>query len=230
MIKRKTLELINTKDVTYRDLFSICIGNAYTCQNRFIEFLGKYSRWDTDVKEGILKLDDRIYDVEYIGSTSKFDNFWCSSELENVIPDRYVKLMINIRKTMESVGLEAFTKGKILLGNGVTGYNLSMIYIAFSPENVAYFNGAGDVSIYMFVKNLPDSIFRKINSTEFSTRVMEIISTFDVNHRLMVKALLTENNIEYQENENSVVAKFNEKSIITVKFKNGLIEGLQGTM
>ena len=95
-----------------------------------------------------------------------------------------------------------------------------MIYMAFAPENVAYFCGSGDTSIYMFVKQLPEDIFRKINSSEFTSIVMQMISTFNINHKLMIKSLLIENEIQYNDDENNIVAKFNENSVLTIEFIN----------
>lgn len=160
MLKKETLNLLNSNDVDFKNVFSICIGKSFLYQSRFINYLGKYNHWDTNVKEGVLKLDDKLFNVEYIGTTSTADNYWYSSELESVIPDAYVNLMINTRKFMQSLNLQKFTEGKIELNNDVNGYNLSMIYIAFAPENVAYFCGSGNASIYMFVKDLPEDIFK----------------------------------------------------------------------
>lgn len=50
-------------------------------KKRFIDYIGKYNHWDTSLEIGFLKLDDRIFNVEYIGTTSVSDNFWYSSEL-----------------------------------------------------------------------------------------------------------------------------------------------------
>ena len=231
MLKQETLNLLKLDDADFKDIFSICIGKTYLYQNRFIDHLGIYNNWSTNVKEGILKLDDKSFDVEYIGTTSKSDNYWYSSELESVIPDQYVNFMINIRKMMRSLNIKNLTEGKIILQNDVTGYNLSMIYVAFAPENTAYFCGSGDVSIYMFVKNLPEEIFKKINSAEFSSHVMKIISNFNVNHRLMVKALLLENDIEYKNDGNNIIAKFSENSILTVEFDdNDRIKNISGNL
>ena len=140
--------------------------------------------------------------------------------------------MIKTRRNMQSLNLPAELIGpKIVLGDDINGYNLSMIYIAFAPENVAYFCGSGNTYIYMFVKNLPEDIFRKMNSIEFSSRVMEIISTFNVNHKLMVEALLKENDIEYRIEENNIIAKFNEESILTVEFyDHGAIKNISGKL
>lgn len=231
MLKKETLDLLNTEGLNYKNIFSICIGKSYLFQSRFIDYIGKYSHWDTNIKEGILKLDERLFNVEYIGTTSTSDNYWYSSELESLIPDEYVNLMIKIRKTMQSLNLEQLTEGKIPLTNDINGYNLSMIYIAFAPENVAYFCGSGDTSIYMFVKQLPENIFKKMNSVEFSSKVMEITSTFNVNHKLMVKALLCENEIDYNDDNNNIVAKFNENSVLTIEFdNNGLLKKVSGNL
>ena len=231
MLKKETLGLLNSEGLTYKNIFSICIGKSYLFQSRFIDYIGKYSHWDTNIKEGILKLDERLFNVEYIGTTSTSDNYWYSSELESLIPDEYVNLMIKIRKTMQSLNLEQLTEGKIPLTNDINGYNLSMIYIAFAPENVAYFCGSGDTSIYMFVKQLPENIFKKMNSVEFSSKVMEITSTFNVNHKLMVKTLLCENEIDYNDDNNNIVAKFNENSVLTIEFdNNGLLKKVSGNL
>ena len=231
MLKKETLDLLNAEGLNYKNIFSICIGKSYLFQSRFIDYIGKYSHWDTNIKEGILKLDERSFNVEYIGTTSTSDNYWYSSELESLIPDEYVNLMIKIRKTMQSLNLEQLTEGKIPLTNDINGYNLSMIYIAFAPENVAYFCGSGDTSIYMFVKQLPENIFKKMNSVEFSSKVMEITSTFNVNHKLMVKALLCENEIDYNDDNNNIVAKFSENSVLTIEFdNNGLLKKVSGNL
>ena len=196
-----------------------------------MDYIGEYDYWNTNLKEGILKLDEKSFNVEYIGTTDISDNYWYSSELESLIPDEYVNLMIKIRKTMQSLNLEQLTEGKIPLTNDINGYNLSMIYIAFAPENVAYFCGSGDTSIYMFVKQLPENIFKKMNSVEFSSKVMEITSTFNVNHKLMVKALLCENEINYNDDNNNIVAKFNENSVLTIEFdNNGLLKKVSGNL
>ena len=231
MLKEETLKLLNSYDIDFKNIFSICIGKTFLYQKRFIDYIGKYNNWNTNLEEGILKLDDRIFNVEYIGTTSVSDNFWYSSELERVIPDEYVDLKINTRKIMQDLNFGKFTEGKIELKDDINGYNLSMVYIAFAPENVAYFCGSGDTSIYMFVKNLPEDIFKKMNSIEFSNCVMEIISEFNVNHKLMIKALLNENEIKYSDNQNSIVAKFNDKSIVTIEFdNNNLLRNISGNL
>jgi frataxin-like iron-binding protein CyaY len=47
----------------------------------------------------------------------------------------------------------------------------------------------------------------------------------------MVKALLCENEIEYSDDNNSIIAKFNENSILTVEFdNNGQLKNISGNL
>ena len=95
---------------------------------------------------------------------------------------------------------------------------LSMIYIAFASENVAYFCYLRKHQLYA-CKEFTWRNIKKINSVEFSNYVTEINSTFNVNHK---NALLIENEIKYSDNQNNIVTKFNNKSIITIKFNINL--------
>jgi len=230
MLKKETLDLLG-KNRDFKSIFSICIGRSWLYQIRFKDYLGKYGRWDTSVKEGVLKLDDRTFSVEYIGTTSDSDNYWCSAEMEKVIPDDYIDMMMNTRKTMESLSIPDLTEKKICMDEEVNAFNLSMIYLAFAPQNVTYFCGKGYTSIHMFVKNVPNEIFRTMEPKEFVTRVPEILSEFDVDHRLMIQGLLSENDIEYQMDEKSIVAKFRENATITIKFnENNFITNISGDL
>lgn len=234
MIKNDTLSLINKDEMNFKNLFSICIGNQYLHQRRFIDYIGKYSHLDVDLTMGILLLDEKKFNIECIGSTSKYDSYWCSSEIEKVIPDEYVNLMIKTRQILEKINILNFlTDSKIVVEGDINGYNLSMIYIAFCPEEVAYFcanEPASGSSVYMFVKNLPKNIFRPIESYELFGVINEIISTFNVDSKLMVKALLMESDIAFEEENDKIIAIFPERSKIEFEFEGNNFSGMHGVL
>lgn len=231
MLKIETLNLLNKNDISFKDLFSICIGKTYLYQQRFMDYIGKYNHWDVDLLTGTLMLDDKKYNVEFIGTTSQNDPYWYSSEVEKVIPDEYVDLMIKTRLNLENLKMpEYLTNTKIELNENINGFNLSMVYIAFAPINVAYFCGSDDTSIYMFVKDLPLNIFSKLKSTELFSLITDITSTFDVNSKLMIKALLTEMEYKYTEENNKVIASFSENSKIEFEFDGDNFIGFRGNL
>jgi hypothetical protein len=229
MIKIKTFELLNGKEKSFKNIFSLCIGQVYIQSARFADYLGHYDSWYYDVTNGSLKLDNRIFDVEFIGSTSTNDNYWESSEIARIIPDEYVKLMISTRKIMEELELEELTQSKILLTEGITGILLASIYVAFAPLNTVYFCGQNDnVSVYMFVKNLPENIFKRITFSEFYHFISKIIEDFGTNcidPKLLIESMLIENDIEYKveklsdfEYNTLIVAKFDEHNSVKILF------------
>lgn len=146
--------------------------------------------------------------------------------------------MENARKTMQSMDeleYSELSQEKIYMMNDgmneVNGSKLSMIYLAFASENVAYFCGQGDTYIYMLVKQLPEFIFEKITANEFSSIVMETISKFRVKHKLLVKSLLIENEIEYSEEDNNIIAKFDNELILTIEFNDkDLLTSISGNL
>lgn len=50
---------------------------------------------------------------------------------------------------------------------------------------------------------------------------MEKININDIaSNQILVKALLIENDYEFEERENKIIAKFSDKSIMTIEFKD----------
>lgn len=229
MLKKSTLELINDKN-NFKEVFSVCIGISYLYQERFIKYIGKYSRWDTDVTEGYLNLDDKTYDVEYIGTTADGDNYWYSADVEKVIPEKYVQTIVAVKDKMKKLGFDNLSKSKIELTEKNMGYKLSMIYLAMCEENVAYFCGSGQPFIYMFVKNIPDTIFESMKSSEISGIILEIISIFDVDHRIMVKALLNESGCTYEEKADSMTVNLPNGSLFNIYFENDILATIEGNL
>lgn len=214
-------EILNLcKNKTFKELFSAAIGKVYSNQIEFKNSIGSYSKFNTDFNQGILYLDSNQYKVQYIGTSSRTDNMWFSSEYETTIPDQYVDRSIKARKFIEQNGFEHLKLDKCQMSNEITDDKIAIIYTSVFSD-VCYFKGtSGEVSLFMFIENLPNTIFEKIGSDKFIPRVIEIISNFDVNHKIMIKSFLINNGCTYEEQGNNVIAKFSENSIITFSFNN----------
>ena len=219
MIKDKVLDLIDVKKAKFKEIFSICIGDVYIRQIRFAKTLNENYRWDTDITKGILEIDEKEYKVEYIGTTSERDGCWFSANIETRVPKKYSNMISNIKERIKKLNIEEFSNDKILIQGDKNGHNLSIIYTAFANDNVAYFPGVGvgELSIFMFVKNLPKDIFRKISMQEFLITVPKLLA-FEIDHKLMVKALLIQNDIHFKESMFEIKAEFDKDSFIKIKF------------
>ena len=221
------------KEKNFQELYDLSVGKVFSNRIEMQEYVGAHSNFDTDLATCTLKLDEKEFAVDYIGTYSLADNMWFTAELEKQIPDQGVSEIITVRKLFSQIGLSEFYAEKLQIDGSVTADMLATIYTAFMPEQQVYYVGkAGDVSLYMRVKGLPSEVLAPIASFKFVPRVMEIISTGSVkNHKLMVESFLLNNGCTVKVKGNKVVGVFNETEItFTFDEQNRLIntEGVLG--
>lgn len=206
------------KEKTFKELLSVCIGKVYANQLALGQYLGNYKRWNVDINEGKLMVDDKEFDVEFIGTTSAHDGMWFSAELEKIIPQEYLNILREVKENLVENGLEEFYFEKIRLDDTYTDHALAIIYTALAKENLCYFKGSGDISLFMYMKGLPETLFKPINSEKFFSLSTIILKNFEVDHRLMLKALAINNHNEIEENESEIIIKFENGNPMIFKF------------
>ena len=221
------------KEKNFQELYDLSVGKVFSNRIEMQEYVGAHSKFDTDLTTCTLKLDEKEFAVDYIGTYSLADNMWFTAELEKQIPDQGVSEIITVRKLFSQIGLSEFYAEKLQIDGSITTDMLATIYTAFMPEQQVYYAGkAGDVSLYMRVKGLPSEVLAPIGPVKFVPRVMEIISTGSVkNHKLMVESFLLNNGCTVKVKGNKVVGVFNETEItFTFDEQNRLIntEGVLG--
>ena len=217
-------DLLQGENLNFKNLFSICVGKVFSNKIEFLENIEGFENWDTDLEVGKLILDERAFDVNYLGSVTHNDNMWFSAELEKGIPDEYIKLLIECRKAMKNYGVKDFYPIKVKTNEKITGEMLAMLCTAFSPnKEVVLFNGKAEgVNLYMFVNKFeenPELIKNSVGNIpaeKFIPRVMELISKYDLNHKLMIKSFLLDNNCDFSEEDNVLVGNFPNE--VKVKF------------
>lgn len=237
-MKEQVFNLLKQEKMTLKNLFSICVGKIYSNNIELYDFIGNYTHFDTDLVGGKLFCDDKEFDVEFLGTTSQEDGMWFSAELEKQIPDQYVKTIIESRNLLNSMKLALFGTSKIKINGALTGEVLAIIYSAFAKDdNTCYFVGSnGPISLYMIVKNFvkDSNVIQNINadisSSKFVSRVMEIMSKYDVNHKLMIKSFLINNHCDYTEDGQTLVGLFNDSKIYFKFDDYGNMESASGSL
>jgi len=218
------------RGISYQDLLSICIGKAFANQESFRSFLGEYRRWDTDVTQGVLVVGEKVFEVEYIGTTAKGDSLWYTAEQEQVIPDAGIKMMLKIKKFLREKDIPEFYFPRAELSPNLNEHDLAMIFCMLAEEKVCYFNGSGEVSIFMFVKNLPEDIFKPVPAQRFFQIVMHIVQNYPVNAKEMIESFLIENETEYLGEENKITAFFEDHTEIEFQFKENQLVKVKGNL
>lgn len=219
-------KVINLIDKTnFTELLSICIGKVYSNQIELQSYLGQYQRWNVQINNGKLNIDEQEFDVDFLGTTSVSDGMWFNADLEKEIPLEYLQYINCAYENMQKYGIQELLSKKIKLDNIYTDHSLAIVYTALAEKKTCYFKGSGDVSIFMIFKSLPESIFTPINSNKFLNRTLDIISNFNVNARLMIKAFAISNDNKFEETEDTIIVKFENEGNLIFKFddKNRLI-------
>ncbi len=211
----KLLEL--NEDKNFNDVLAMCIGKIYSNQLELKEYLGNYSRWDVDLDSGKLYLDEKEYDVEFIGTSSNEDDMWFNADLEQ-IDDKYLQLLYKAYENIDKYGIGNLLPQKIELDDLYTDHAIASIYTAFTDANVCYFKGSGDVSIFAFIKGLPEEIFAPIGANRFFDRVYEMIMDYEVNQKILIKGFALNNENEIDENEDRFIVKFKNGGEIVYTF------------
>lgn len=224
-------ELIEKYDIkNFRDLLSVCLGEGITRQKAFIEYLKESanSNFDVDVPAGKLFLGDMTFDVEFIGTASQRDDTWLWADANRSFMPQHVETIKQLYSIGQTYNIKEFLESKILLDNEITAHNLSSIACVLLSRNLCYYVGASNgITLSMFVKNLPQTLFNPIDVIKFNSTVLECISVYNLNDKLFIQSFLESNkctvNIETNkiigiwDNGNKYIVEFDENG----KFKNG---------
>ncbi len=221
-----------------KNILSENIGKVFANQFNVKKYLGDYKSWNIDVELSKLFIDEREFDIEVIGTTSKVDNKWFDASCEKYIPEEFRGILSGIKDNMRRKGIEDLFPEKIELSTEYTGHVIASIYTAFADKNYCYFCGrSNELEIYVCIKNLPDEIFAPVNANTFAARVTQILQVFSVNHRDMIKsfALANQNTISETEeelqinfpNEEKVICKIENEKLISMNIKfPGSVNGI----
>lgn len=208
--------VINKND--YVELLSACIGKVYSNQIELQEYLGNYQKWNVTISKGELYIDDKKFDVDFLGTTSNSDGMWFNADLEKQILERYMQALFSSYKNIEKYSIGEILPKKVKLDDLYTDHSLAIIYTALSGKNTCYFKGNGDVSIFMIFNNIPENIVKSTDANKFANRTMYIIQNFNVKHRLMIKSFAISNGNEFVEENDSIIVKFTNDSSLIFKF------------
>jgi len=82
----------------------------------------------------------------------------------------------------------------------------------------------------MFVKNLPEDIFKPVPAQRFFQIAMHIVQHYRVNAKKMIESFLIENETEYLAEENTITAFFENDTEIEFQFKEDKLVKVKGNL
>ncbi|WP_103580509.1 DUF6882 domain-containing protein [Campylobacter concisus] len=206
------LDKLGVDKSNWSELFSACVGKATLLQKRAFKLLVEGSNWQVDFDSGKIYFDEREFDMQFIGSESFSSNTWLwGYENINGFDERLLGLANKAREFGEKFGLSAFSRPQFELDENLNGHTISMILCtAFDEQNyyrIEYDGGAA------YVAFRSDAVFEEpVLANELLSVVNECLSTYDLDHKILVKGLLLSCDMKFSESPNEIVANKNELS------------------
>ena len=206
------LDKLGVDKSNWSELFSACVGKSTLLQKRAFKLLVEGSNWQVDFDSGKIYFDEREFDMQFIGSESFSSNTWLwGYENINGFDERLLGLANKAREFGEKFGLSAFSRPQFELDENLNGHTISMILCtAFDEQNyyrIEYDGGAA------YVAFRSDAVFEEpVLANELLSVVNECLSTYDLDHKILVKGLLLSCDMKFSESPNEIVANKNELS------------------
>ncbi|OUT12797.1 phenylalanyl-tRNA synthetase subunit alpha [Campylobacter concisus] len=206
------LDKLGVDKSNWSKLFSACVGKATLLQKRAFKLLVEGSNWQVDFDSGKIYFDEREFDMQFIGSESFSSNTWLwGYENINGFDERLLELANKAREFGEKFGLSAFSTPQFELDENFNGHTISMVACAaFDEQNyyrIEYEGGAA------YVAFRSDIVFEEpVLANELLSVVNECLSTYELDHKILVKGLLLSCDMKFSESPNEIVANKDELS------------------
>jgi len=205
----------------YKDLLSVCLGQGLARQEAFIEYLGDNKNRDflMDVQNAKLSIGDLTFDVEFIGTSSQSDGTWLWADANRSFMPEHVSTVKQLYSIGKEYNIKEFLDSKTPLSVDVTAHNMSIIATVILSDNLCYYLAPnGGISLTMFVKNLPESIYEPINIAKLNGIVLRCIGAYNINHKLFIQSFLEMNKCVVNIEGNRIIGTWSSGNKYVVEF------------
>ena len=93
-MNKESLNLL--KDKNFKDIFSISIGKVYSNQVELCGYIKDIDAYSIDKSSGKVIINNKEYNIQFLGTYDKNSNMWITSEFDNDIKDEHVNEAIKI--------------------------------------------------------------------------------------------------------------------------------------
>lgn len=176
--------------------------------------------------------EGRVYPIQLLGTEADGDNtwLWAWANEQSQLPDAILHDCRSIRAAGEAKQLEELTQPSCSLDE-VDGHTLALFASGFIGDCTYYRGPHPGGAVFFLVKNLPPELLQTIPSRHALTTIMQLIMTFEVNHRELIESLFKDANYEIFSDSASVVGTSPDGGRIDVTYDDqGRITNLEGKL
>ena len=192
---------------SFFDLVSLSVGYCIACQNAMGALVIGDSGWNVDIKGGSISFGEKRFKSGVLGSESHTGGTWLWgwANTEANLPEIASAPSRRAKKLLPDV--PEFSNGKFMLDELHTGHNLAMVCCAASEKPLCYYRCPhSEGAVFVTVEGLPEEVFAPLPPEALMRQIMEIISAFYCDHRLLAAGLLWMNGTPFTEERDRILA------------------------
>jgi len=204
---------------SFTDLFSQHVGSSFAHQLAFADFLGERD-WSLTLSTGLAGFgDDLEFPIQLLGSeahgkTQTWQWAWANEHIQPA--PQSMKVVQQVRRVGEEKGIAEFSTPSFPL-DVADGHALSLV-VAGLKGNCCYYRGPYEGgAVFFLVQNLPPSFFEPVAPERILRVIQEVLSNFDVNHRVMASSFLKSQGFTVEATDRQMSAR-RDKASLTLEF------------
>lgn len=175
----------------FNELLSQYVGVAFARQLALADFLNERP-WSVDMRQGICTFgNDLRLPMQLLGTEAEDSNTWLwawGNEASN-LPPALLKSCNTLKELGTKLGVSELSQRSFPL-EVVDGHSLALIASGMDGQSCYYRGPYNGGALFFLLKDVPAELLCSVPS-ERAIRVLgEVISKFEVNHRLMAESFL----------------------------------------
>lgn len=215
----------------FQSLFSLYAGASFDRQLALAELIGERG-WGMNLNEGVIRFgEDLAFGVQLLGSENDAGNWlWAWANTQSDLPPELLQAVAELRQLGREESVDELTTAQFDLPEGRDGHHLAMVaggILGCSPYYRAPYSGG---ALYFLVEVNPCDLEAARPLVTIPSTISQVISSFDLDHRAMVRGLLESRGFEVADSETGVRAQHGEGHEVTVDFDSeGRVSQIGGT-
>jgi len=215
----------------FLDLFSKNAGTAFAKQLAFADHIGQGS-WGIDLGVGRITFgSDLSYPLQILGSESDGDGSWLWAWANHAsnLPEPLLAVSKELNAFGEKEGIKELVE-RSFSAQEVNGHLLSMVASGMN-QNTCYYRAPYDGgAMYLLVCDVPNELTKPVATERAITVLSQVISQFDVEHKIFVNSFLSQQNFELETNNDVLSAKRESNEIVVSFDAEGRIANIEGKL
>lgn len=216
---------------TFNELLSQHIGLAFARQLAFADYLGERN-WSVDIRQGTCGFgDDLRFPLQLLGTEAEDSDTWLwawANEASN-LPPALLQSCHALKELGDKLGIRELTERSFPL-DVANGHSLALIASGLDGQCCYYRGPYRGGALFFLVKDVPVELLQPVPAERAISVLGEVISLFEVNHRLMAESFLKSQGFALEASPGQLTAKRDGDSIILAFDDQQRISGIEGAL